>query len=191
MRINISLHFTGRTPKQRRALQSSDSALASKSTQDLYFDSRKDKALIQVTKLDGKRHQQTIREEHISIVNEPESKYFDHVTPGSGKAKDIASEILSLLNKTSVDTKQIVAIVCDSTAVNTGIKRGVVRLLEKLFKKPIQWFICLLHIDKLPLRHLFGYLDGPTTGPRAFSGTICSVVSLSASIFYCCFFLPL
>ena len=139
--------------KQRRALQSSDCALASKSMQGLYFDSRKDKTLIQVTELDGKRHQRTIREENISIVSEPESKYFDHVTPGSGKAKDIASEILSLLNKRSVDTKQIVAIGCDSTAVNTGIKGGVVRLLEKLFKKPIQWFICLLHINELPLRH--------------------------------------
>ena len=125
-----------------------------------------------MTELDGKRHQRTIREERISIVSEPESKYFDHVAPGSGKAKDIASDILSLLNKRSVDTKQIVAIGCDSTAVNTGIKGGVVRLLEKSFKKPIQWFICLLHIKELPLRHLFGYLDSPTTGPRAFSDTI-------------------
>ena len=125
-----------------------------------------------MTKLDGKRHQRTIREEHKSIISEPESKYFDHVTPGSGKAKDIASEILSLLNKRSVDTKKIVAIGCDSTAVNIGIKGGVVRLLEKSFKKQIQWFICLLHINELPLRHLFGYLDDPTTGPRAFFGTM-------------------
>ena len=36
--------------------------------------------------------------------------------------------------------------------------------------------ICLLHINELPLRHLFGYLDGPTTGPRAFSGTICKAL---------------
>ena len=74
--------------KQRRALQSSDCALASKSMQGLYFDSRKDKTLIQVTELDGKRHQRTIREEHISIVCEPESKYFDHVIPGSKKGKE-------------------------------------------------------------------------------------------------------
>ena len=83
---------------------------------------------------------------------------------------------MSLFNKRSVDTKQIVAIDCDSTAVNTGIKRGVVRLLEKSFKKPIQWFICLLHINELLLRHLFGYLDGLTTGPRAFSDTICKAL---------------
>ena len=91
------------------------------------FDSQKDKTLIQVTELDGKRHQRTIRVVHISIVSEPESKYFDHVTPGSGKAKDIGSEILSLLHKRSVDS-------FDATAVNTGIKGGVVRLLKNHLK---------------------------------------------------------
>ena len=42
--------------KQRRALQSSDCALASQSMQHLYFDSRKDKTLIQVTEQDGRLH---------------------------------------------------------------------------------------------------------------------------------------
>ena len=101
--------------------------------QGLYFDSRKDKTLMQVTEQDGRLHQRTIRKEHISIVSERESRYLDRVSPRSGKAKDIASEILDLLSKKSVDTKQIVAIGCDSTAVNTGINGGVVRLLEKSF----------------------------------------------------------
>ena len=107
-----------------------------------------------MTEQDDRLHQRTIWEEHISIVSEPESRYLDHVTPGSGKAK------------------QIVMIGCNSTVVNTGINGGVVQLLEKSVKKPIHWFICLLDINELPLRHLFSYLDGPTTGPRAFSGTI-------------------
>ena len=91
--------------KQRKVLQNSDCALASQSMQGLYFDSRKDKTLNQVTEPDGRLHQRTIREEHISIVSKPESIYLDHVTKGSGKAKDIASEILDLLNKKSVDNK--------------------------------------------------------------------------------------
>ena len=111
--------------------------------------------LIQVTERDGRLHQRTILEEHIRIVSESEARYLDHVTPGSGKAKDIASKILDLLSKKSVDTKQIVAIGCYSTAVNTGISGGVVQLLKKSFKKPIHWFICLLHINELPSQHLF------------------------------------
>ena len=101
-------------------------ALALQSMQGLYFDSRKDKTLIQVTEQDGRLHQRTIRKKHISIVSKPESRYLDHVTAGSGKAKEIASEILDLLSKKSVDSKQIVAIGCHSTAVNTGINGGVV-----------------------------------------------------------------
>lgn len=74
-----------------------------------------------------------------------------------------------------VDIKQIVAVGCDSTVVNTGINGGVVRLLEKSFKQPLRWFICVLHINELPLRHLFDYLDGSTTDPRAFSGAIVGI----------------
>ena len=109
---------------------------------------------------------------HIGIVSEPESRDLDHVTPGSGKAKEITSEILDLMSKESIDIKQTLAIGCDSTAVNTGVHGRVVRLLEKSFKKPIHWFVCLLHINELPLRLLFSCLDDPTTSPRAFSGTI-------------------
>ena len=48
----------------------------------------------------------------------------------------------------------------------------VIRLIDKTIEKPVQWFICLLHINELPLRHLFDYLEGPTTEPRIFSRTI-------------------
>ena len=73
--------------------------------QGLYFDFRKDKTLMQVTEQDGRLHQQTIGKEHISIVSERESRYLGRVSPRSGKAKDIASEILDLLSKKSVDTR--------------------------------------------------------------------------------------
>lgn len=36
----------------------------------------------------------------------------------------------------------------------------------------MQWIICLLHLNELPFRHLFEYIDGSTSGPRTFSGTI-------------------
>ena len=41
-----------------------------------------------------------------------------------------------------------------------------------MYNKPLQWLICLLHADELPLRHLLIHLDGSTTGPKAFSGPI-------------------
>ena len=54
---------------------------------------------------------------------------------------------------------------CDGTAVNTGIRDGIIRLLEVALNRPLQWFVCQLHANELPLKHL----DGPTTGPYGFS----------------------
>src|SRR6218665_913363 len=44
----------------------------------------------------------------------------------------------------------------------------------KSFEHPLQWLahVCLLHANELPLRHLFEALDGATTGPSGFSGSI-------------------
>jgi len=49
---------------------------------------------------------------------------------------------------------------------------GITRLLEVRLGKPLQWFVCQLHSNELPLRHLMEHLDGPTSGPRGFSGPI-------------------
>lgn len=66
----------------------------------------------------------------------------------------------------------LICIGCDGTNVNTGIKGGVIRLIELELKRPLQWFICQLHGNELTLRHLFQYLDGGTTGPHNFSGSM-------------------
>ena len=61
---------------------------------------------------------------------------------------------------------------CDGTNVNVGENGGIIRLMENTIQRPLQWFVCLLHQNELPLRHLMKRLDGPTTGPNAFSGPI-------------------
>ncbi|ESO03324.1 hypothetical protein HELRODRAFT_173610 [Helobdella robusta] len=66
----------------------------------------------------------------------------------------------------------LVAIECDGTTVNTGHKNEVIVLLEKHLKRPLQWCVCLLHVNELAFRHLFSSLDGTTTGPNSFSGSI-------------------
>src|SRR6218665_335153 len=61
---------------------------------------------------------------------------------------------------------------CDGTNVDTGHTAGVIRRLEESFEHPLQWLVCLLHANALPLRHLFEALDGATTDPRGFPGSI-------------------
>ena len=60
----------------------------------------------------------------------------------------------------------------DGTASMTGKYNGCIRSLEKLFNKPFQWVICLLHTNELPLRHVFTMLDGTTKSLDSFSGPI-------------------
>ncbi|XP_054715421.1 uncharacterized protein LOC129224900 [Uloborus diversus] len=57
------------------------------------------------------------------------------------------------------------AIGSDRTAVITGVKGGVIRLLVLHLKRPLQWLICQLHANELPLRYLLRHLDGSTTDP--------------------------
>ena len=54
----------------------------------------------------------------------------------------------------------------------TGIYNGALRCLEELCKRPLQWAICLLDCNELPLRHVFQALEGFTKSPDAFFGPI-------------------
>ena len=74
-------------------------------------------------------HQQTLWEEHRSIDSKAKSTYV--VTSSSGKAKDIALEILSLINKKSVDTNQLVAVGWYSKTVHSSIKGGCSLIIEE------------------------------------------------------------
>lgn len=58
------------------------------------------------------------------------------------------------------------------TPVNTGHERGIIRKLEEKLQRPLQWNICLLHFNELPLKHLFQKIDGRAIGPETFSGPI-------------------
>ena len=60
----------------------------------------------------------------------------------------------------------------------TGHSGGVMRIVEERLGRPLQWSICLLHCNELPLRHVFRLLDGVTiTGPDSFFGKIGKMIS--------------
>lgn len=81
-------------------------------------------------------------------------------------------EITDYFSKNEKSLSDLLAIGCDGTNVNVGKFGGIIRLLEKQLNKLLQCIVCLLHMNELPLRHLFARIDGATTGPNTFSGKI-------------------
>ena len=67
---------------------------------------------------------------------------------------------------------ELTVVGCDGTNVNIGHNGGIIRLMELDLNRPLQWCICLLHTNELPLRHLVSSLDGTTAGPTEFCGPI-------------------
>ncbi|GBN70943.1 hypothetical protein AVEN_82079-1, partial [Araneus ventricosus] len=61
---------------------------------------------------------------------------------------------------------------CDRTSVNTGVKGFIIRNMEVILNRPLQWFVCQLHANELPLRHLFAHVDGTTNRSRSLTGEI-------------------
>ncbi|CAH0562964.1 unnamed protein product [Brassicogethes aeneus] len=144
----------------------------SKCLEAIYFDGRKDQTIV-----DLNRHRKKKLEEHISLIQEPGSQYFGHISLNtSSKATDIASSILSFMKQNDVDLTNLKVIGCDGTNCNTGWKGGVIRLMETQLGKPLQWAVCYLHANELPLRHLLQKLDGHTKGPYQYSGEIGSLL---------------
>ena len=92
--------------------------------------------------------------------------------PETAKSIGITDSIIDELDRNNLIFENVMVLGCDGTAVNTGPKGGVMRLLEMKAERPMHWFVCLLHANELPLRHLVKKLDGKTSGPKGFSGEV-------------------
>ena len=85
-------------------------------------------------------------------MSEPGGNYLTHVTPEGGTGRAIARELVDLVRERNID---LVVMGMDGTSVNTGIHNGAIRLTELELMLAVQHIICLLHLNELPLRHLF------------------------------------
>lgn len=141
------------------------SALSFEGICGLYFDGKKNKETLVSS---GK----AVKEEHISFIEEPKSNFIGHKKVDSGASADIVKSIEELLEEKSIQISRINAIGCDGTNTNTGVVSGIIRRLELKWKKPLQWDVCMLHMNELPVKWLIEGLDGPTTGPNSYSGPI-------------------
>lgn len=174
-----------------------------KTVSALFFDGRKDQTLI-FEKQGSISKKKIIVEEHVSLIGQPDGRYLGkylfsklfyftiyfcnlfttyvgHVVVSSGKAQIIKTAILTQLAEQNTSSN-FLAVGCDGTVCNTETNSGIIRLMEEHLKRPIQWIVCLLHFNELPLRHFIQHLDGKTTGPHTYSGDIGKLLKNSVGL---------
>ena len=96
------------------------------------------------------------KEEHYTMVAQLGDMYVTNFSPNSSSAAEISNQWIKITKNYSCN---LVALGSDGTATNTG-RNGGIRLVELHLCHPVNWFICMLDINELPLRHLFVALDG-------------------------------
>src|SRR6218665_2769277 len=152
LKYSIEARCAENAGKNRKELQLNGDQFDHSGIEVIFFDGRKDQTLTQVFGVDNKYHRKTLTEEHISIVAEPGSSYFSHTTPQSGSSKDITESLVASLKEVNAKTQNIKVVGCDGTNVNTGHTAGFIRRLEESFEHPVQWLVCLLPSNYLPVR---------------------------------------
>lgn len=141
----------------------------------LYYDSRKDETIIQTKQRsdDGKMksYRSTERQEHYSLVSQPNDLFMGFVTSENGGAKSGSEAILTFIKDKNI-TNDVNVLGSDGTNTNVGGVGGINCFIEVELKRPLHWFVCMLHANELPLKNLILKLDGKTTGSSSFSGPI-------------------
>ena len=79
--------------------------------------------------------------------------------------------IYKLLIERGLD-QTLLAVKCQSTNVNTGGLEGVIHFLEEDLHRKLNWLVCALHINELPLRRLITTLDVRTFSNNRWVGPI-------------------
>lgn len=102
----------------------------------IYFDGRKDETITKEI-VAGKSVRKSVLEELISIVEEPGSKYFSHVTPINRTGKEIITSLVQYCEEKTVGLKTLKAIGCDGTATNTATSNGVITLFENKIQQQL------------------------------------------------------
>nr|XP_047127618.1 uncharacterized protein LOC124808520 [Hydra vulgaris] len=143
----------------------------------ILFDSRKD---ITKVKLEVEGFSNyfpvSINEEHYTTCMEPGGKFLFHFTPKKSTEEEkhadiVTNHLVEWMIQHGVD-KSIQALGGDSTNVNTGWEKSVIQFVELKLNKRLNWLICALHTNELPLRHLIVELDGKTLSNNKWSGEL-------------------
>lgn len=147
------------------------------------FDSRKDETSTQFRMDDGKIHTRMVKQTHVTVLKQPNSLFLGYFTDTENESNELQAaeqttqNLLEFFQTRNHDLTFLVGVCCDGERKNTGRLHGIVRNLEVSVDRPLHWFICLLHFNELPFKHLFQKIDASrTTGPRTTTGRIAKAI---------------
>ena len=67
--------------------------------------------------------------------------------------QSVANLLLSFIHERHIED-DIKVLPCDGTNTNVRAEGGANHFIETAIERALQWDICLLHANELPLRHL-------------------------------------
>lgn len=136
------------------------------------FDGRKDDTLTR-EKINTKYHTKMVKEPHLVILREPNSQLIGYARLEHETAEYKTMKLMEFFKEKNISLDALVGICSDGEPTNTGVKGGIIRIFEEKLNRPLHWFVCLLHFNELPFRHLFDALDkSSSTGPRSATGKL-------------------
>ncbi|XP_055527640.1 uncharacterized protein LOC129720216 [Wyeomyia smithii] len=146
------------------------------------FDGRKDDTYTR-EKIDGKNHSRMVKEPHLVILREPNSRLIGYARLVEESAEYKTTKLNEFFNDKNISLDALIGICTDGEPTNTVTHGGIIRRFELLLKRPLHWFVCLLHFNELPFRHLFGVLDkSSTTGPTSTTGKLSKQIENSEAL---------
>ena len=136
------------------------------------FDGRKNDALT-MEKINEKFHARIVKEPHLVVLKEPNSQLIGYTKVENEDAEHKLMTLNAFFVEKEIALDALIGICCDDEPTNTGVRNGILRRFELHLNRPLHWFVCLLHFNELPFRHLFDTLGrSSTTGPRTTTGTL-------------------
>lgn len=149
------------------------------------FDGRKDDSLTR-EKIDKNYHYRMVKEPHLVILKEPNSHLLGYTKCEREDATSKVNYLMDFFGRKRISLDALIGICSDGEVTNTGTKGGIIRLFEERLKRPLHWFVCLLHFNELPFRHLFDFLEkSVTTGPRTSTGQLSNDIKTCENLPVC------
>ena len=120
--------------------------------------------------------------EKVTVIDSITKKYVDHFVPknGTGIAQAFALHEEVIEKYSSESTLRSLNV--DGCRVNTGRNNGMIKYVEDILNRSLQWIVCLLHLNELLLRHLFGEKDGWCKGPDAYIGPLGKLIAVKSGM---------